>query len=345
MNNETANVPEKIRQEAKARALAIITAEKGCISYVKPEDLETQSLFIPIVSVIKPIPGDFHDNIPNIGILPKVPLMNLMREKAGVHITRTDTSKRGEYIWIAHSFGERRQPDGTMATDDSSYEFDAEKRAELDFINDSKNKYTTDILKRKHVLELCKFAEQRAVTGAQLALIHKLAKLPASFKTPEELMRGMIVVRYDRNVNGIMQDPNMRGAIIQHALGATETVFGPQTRQIEAQPATTPEAQAEPEQGAGDGGKDPLDTFTDDIPWDEKPEDIARRHLSNFLDMPDPRLKNSAGWKVACELIRAMVNDKDANLQGMNDLIKRTEGWLTKNKVTLPTNEKKAGEV
>jgi len=234
--DSTANVPDVIRQEAKAKALKIIEANAGCVSYVKPEDLETQNLFVPVVSIIKPTAEEFHKFIPGIGILPKVPLMNTIAEKAGVNIQRTETSKRGEYIWVGHASGDKRMPDGSMRTDDASYEYDVQKRAELDFLKDSEKaqekKYTTDIAKRKYILELCKFADQKAATGAQLALIHKLAKIPASFKTPEELMKGMIVSRIDRNVNGIMADPNMRDAIIQHALGATEAVFGP-AKQIE----------------------------------------------------------------------------------------------------------------
>lgn len=214
---------------AKSRALEIIEANPGCVSYVKPEDLETQSLFIPIVSVIKPAREEFHDPIPGIGIMAKVPLMNLICEKAGVNIHRTETTKRSEYVWIAHCFGDKRQPDGTMLARDASYEFDAEKRAELDFINKPDN-YRTEVLRRKHVLELCKFGEQKAVTGAQLALIHKLAKIPPSFKTPEELMRGMIVFRIDRNVNGILADPQMRRAAVALAVGASDQLFGPQIR-------------------------------------------------------------------------------------------------------------------
>ena len=224
--DSTDNVPAKIAQEAKARALAILATEPGCISYVRPEDLETAALFIPIVSIIKPTPDDFYPPIPGVGIMAKPQLVNLLREKAGVEILNTETQKRGEYVYHAHVTGQKRQPDGSMLSQDASYEFDAEKRAELDAINQP-DKYKGDIGKRKHLLELCKFGEQRAVTGAQHALIHKLAHVARSFRTPEELLKGMKVLRIDRNVNGIMADPSMRTAIIQHALGASEQVFGP----------------------------------------------------------------------------------------------------------------------
>jgi hypothetical protein len=246
MSDTTNNVPDVIRQEAKAKALAILNSEPGCISYVRPEDLETAALFIPVVSIIKPTAEDFYPPIPKIGIMAKPPLVNLLREKAGIDILRTETEKRGEFIWHAHVFGQKRQPDGTMLSDDANYEFDAEKRSELDALNQP-DKYRTDIDKRRHLLETAKFGEQRAVTGAQHALIHKLAHCARSFTTPQELMRGMKVLRIDRNVNGIMADPNMRGAIIQHALGSTEQVFGP--KEIEKQSAAAPQRRIDPDSG------------------------------------------------------------------------------------------------
>jgi hypothetical protein len=298
MSNETQNVPDTIREEAKQRALKIISENPGCISYVRPEDLETASLFIPVITVIKPVKEEFHDYIPDIGIMPKVPLMQRIREGAGVNIHDTDVAKQSEYIWIAHSSGDQRMPDGTMEPADAVYEFDAEKRAELDFINDKKNRYTTDIAKRKHVLELCKFGASKAETGAQLRLICKLAKIQRSFKTEADLMRGMILSRVDRNVNGIMADPGMRSAIIQHALGATEDVFGP--KQItaasevdepaeEQKPAAAPqrkldyesgEVPPEPEQQEGQA-----DLFHDDIPFPETNAEKIKRIREQIVDL------------------------------------------------------------
>jgi hypothetical protein len=225
-NQNLENLPDFYRKEAKRKAMAVLELGKNCMSYVLPEDLETSLLFVPVVSIIRPTKEDFYDPIPQVGIMAKPPLMNLIKEKAGVEIIRTDTAKRGEFIWIAHAWGEKRQPDGSMITQDASYEFDAEKRSELDCINQPQ-KYNTDVLKRKHLLETAKFGEQRAVTGAQHALICKLAKCARSFKTPEELMRGMTVVRIDRNTDGILSDPQMREAALRNAMGARDELFGP----------------------------------------------------------------------------------------------------------------------
>lgn len=311
---------------AKSRALKIIEANPGCMSYVRPEDLETQSLFVPIVSVIKPALGEFHDPIPGIGIMAKVPLMNTIREKAGVNIHRTETTKRSEYVWVAHCIGDKRQPDGTMLSQDASYEFDAEKRAELDFINDASSKYpkyTTEALKRKHVLELCKFGEQKAVTGAQLALIHKLAKIPPSFKTPEELLRGMIVCRIDRNVNGILADPQMRQAATQLALGASESIYGPRPvraiasgagLEIPAEEVHEPEPDDDPfgeKEAAAQAAAQAAEAKPELDPRAE-----ARLKLEEWL-LSDV-LKGSAK-----AVIRAQLADQAATLEALQDTIRR----------------------
>lgn len=273
--------------DAKARALKVIEDNKGCVSYVRPEDLDTAALFLPVVSVIKPTREDFYDPIPGVGIMAKPQLVNLLREKAGVNILRTETGKRGEWIYHAHVYGTKRQGDGTMLEGDASYEFDVEKRAELDAINQP-NKYGTPATLRKHMLELAKFGEQRAVTGAQHALIHKLAHVARSFKTPEELMRGMIVLRIDRNVDGLLRDPQMREAVINHALGATQQIYGPRNVTEKTQIAA-PAQESEPAEQPAPEAADDFDA----PPPEEQPPFVA----------PDPR-------KALRDQLAAVIADK-----------------------------------
>lgn len=244
---ETKNAPAIIQSEAKNRALKIIEQNKDCMSYVRPEDLSTSALFVPVVSVIKPTQDDFYPLIPKVGIMAKPQLVNLICEKAGVEILRTETEKRGRYTWVAHVYGQKRQPDGTMLPKDASYEWDAENRAEEDILRQP-DKYKTDTQKRLHVLELAKFGEQRAVTGAQHALIHKLAHVARSFQSPQELMRGMIVARVDRNIDGVLADPEMRQAALDRMLGATESIYGPtehEQQRIEAPTEDRPQTVAD----------------------------------------------------------------------------------------------------
>jgi hypothetical protein len=322
MNGNQETALSTVVAEAKQRALRVIEANPGCVSYVKSEDLETQSLFVPIVSVIKPKVEEFHDLIPGIGIMAKVPLMNTIREKAGVNIHHTETTKRGEYVWVAHCFGDKRQPDGTMLAQDAAYEFDAEKRAELDFINQP-DKYKNEILKRKHVLELCKFGAQKAVTGAQLALIHKLAKIPPSFKTPEELMRGMIVCRIDRNVNGILADPRTRRVATQLAFGASDTIYGPQERRAIS-------ADVGAETPVEEVHEPPAAEPVDEDPFGEKEAAAEKEAAQKEMDPKTAARLTLEEWllsdilkKSAKEVIRAQLADKDITLEALQNTIKR----------------------
>jgi hypothetical protein len=332
--DSTENIPARIQAEARDRALKVIEANPDCASYVRPEDLETAALFIPVVSVIKPTKDDFYDPIPQIGIMAKPPLVNLLKEKAGVNILRTDTEKRGEYVYVAHCFGEKRQPDGTMLQGDSSYEFDAAKRAELDAINQPQ-KYGTDIGKRKHLLETAKFGEQRAVTGAQFSLIHKLAHVARSFKSPEELMRGMIVCRVDRNVNGVLADPGLRQAALGQLLGAKETVFGKAEApaQIELAPERPAPRTVDPQSGEVLPQQQAPQTFElapDD--WEEEPAKaeppkpdpvaVAKDQLRGYLKRMMPA-------KGVAE-INAMLDNSEATLQDVSLLIDRCEVYLQK---------------
>lgn len=280
MDSITSNIPDAIRQEAKQRALKIIEANLGCTSYVRPEDLETATLFIPVVSVIKPTKDDFYDSIPKIGIMAKPPLVNLIREKAGIEVLRTETEKRGEFSWHAHVYGQKRQPDGTMLPDDASYEFDAKLRSELDCLGQP-DKYNTEIKKRMHLLETAKAGESRAVTGAQHALIHKLGHVARSFKTAEELMRGMIVVRIDRNVDGVLADPGLRSVALDRMLGATEAIYGPKQPETQTAPRTVDEESGEILTPAAEPGQGGL--FPEAEPAKPEPEKSPVESLKEIL--------------------------------------------------------------
>lgn len=319
----TENVPAKIQAEAKQRALAVLNSEPNCVSMIRPEDLETAALFIPVVTIIKPVQGDFYDPIPKIGIMAKPPLMNTIREKAGVEILRTETSKRGEHIWVAHAYGQKRMPDGTMFPDDAGYEFNADERAEADILGQP-DKYRSETSKRLHVLEMAKFGEQRAVTGAQHALICKMAKVARAFKTPEELMRGMKVLRIDRNVNGILQDPGMRQAVIDHALGVTKEIYGPD-KQLGSAPVprtvNVENGEVIQQPPAGDLFEDAEDEKPPAA--EPTPEDKARAILESYRE----KIKGMAEGR-ATKLLEKMLAKKDATLDELNALIDRFEAAL-----------------
>ncbi len=326
MENSTANVPETIRIEAKARALKIIEANKGCISYVRPEDLETATLFIPVVTAIIPVKQEFHEFIPNIGIMPRVPLMNRIREAAGVGITRTDTVQESEDVWVATSYGEKRKPDGTMEPDTATYEFNANTRSEMDFIKHPE-KYTTDIAKRKHLLELRNFGRSKAETGSQLRLIAKLAKIERSFKTEADLLRGMVVLRYDRNVNGVLADPGLRQAALGQMLGAKDAVFGPQPAPLGIEMKDDAPAPRTFDAETGEMIEKPAATFEDDLPWeDEKPEPSA---LDAAKDALRAYMKKALPQK-ALDQINAALSDSAVTLETVNALVDRCAAYVQK---------------
>lgn len=313
--------------EAKQRALKVIEQNQGCVSYVRPEDLDTAALFLPVVSVIKPTKEDFYDPIPGVGIMAKPQLVNLLREKAGVNIIRTETEKRGEWVYHAHVYGEKRQPDGSMLTGDAAYEFDCEKRAELDAINQP-NKYGTPVAARKHLLELAKFGEQRAVTGAQHALIHKLAHVARSFKSPDELMRGMIVLRIDRNVDGLLRDPQMRQAAMNLMLGKRDEIYGPGESTVTPAAIAAP---AEPAPADDDGFADAPDEqppFAAPAAAAPDPRDQVRAQLNAILadtakrDTLSKKLDKASG-KSAVDLIAEAVSDEAATADALQALLTR----------------------
>jgi hypothetical protein len=155
--------------------------------------------------------------------------------------------------------------------------------------------------------------------------------VPASYKSPEELMRGMIVLRIDRNVDGLLRDPQMREAAINLAIGASGQIYGPEKRGTPARAAIAQDAGLEIP--AEEVTEPPADDFQDDIPWEEKPEDAAFRKLRNFLEIPQLHPQ-------ARELIEVTLADKDATLEAMTQLIERTEAWLEKAKIPRPAGAK-----
>jgi hypothetical protein len=147
-------------------------------------------------------------------------------------------------------------PDGSYRTSSvQQYEFDVDVRSEEDFLNDKKGRYTSDIEKRKHVLELKKVARQRAATGARLRVIRELVGIPIAF-SKDDFMRALVVSRIQVNTDEMLADPGMRQAAIGHAVGAAESMYGSPERDV------TPSAAALPQARDAEGG---MEDFEDDI--------------------------------------------------------------------------------
>lgn len=313
-------------------ALAVVQKHEQAkdLVFVRPEDLQTQAMFVPEVTVLHATPEDFH-RISGGQMMPKSYHTDRIGQAAGISFIAEGcgTRKEGENVYVGYAQGRKRLPDGTWRISGvHEYEFDVDSRAREDFLANP-DKYPTDVAKERHVLELKRFARQRAGTGARLKVIRELAGIPIAFR-PEQINRAMVVCRIAVNTSELLATPGMQQAAIQQAVGTQPMLFGPEPRDVTPdRPALeAPAATADPLPD-GKPEEPPEDDFQDDIPWDESPETVARRGLENFLALE--RLHPEAR-----QLIEAMLADKNATLEAMNNLAERTNAWLEKAGVPRP---------
>lgn len=314
--------------------------------FVRPEDLQTQRMFVPQLTVLHATPDDFH----NISgqMMPKSYYTDRIGEAAGVSFIaeHCGVRKEGENVYVGFAQGRRRLSDGSWRTSQvHEYEFDVDVRAEEDFLKDTKGKYKTEVDKQKHRLEYKKFARQRAGTGARLKVIRELVGIPTSFK-PQQMQKAIVVSRIAVNTDELMADPNMREAAIQQAVGAQAQLFGPGQGHGERQVITEDagleipvEEVHEPEPENGNGQEQSADDFQDDIPWNEDPRETIRRGLQHILD-------NNA--EVYClpaeplEIIKSSVDMPNITLEAIQDVEKRTKDYIARKE---QGNEKYAAHI
>nr|BDD43751.1 hypothetical protein 11 [bacterium] len=240
MKDLPAVIEEKSKLVAKYR-------QEGSMVFVQEEDLNTQSLFLPEIVLVKGTQDDFHNIQGNW--MPKGYQVDKIGEASGICFIAEICGVRKESanVYIGFAQGKKRLPDGTWRTSQvHEYEFDVDVRAEEDFLNDSskdKPKYTTEKAKRKHFLELKKFARPRAGTGARLKVIRELTGMPISFKM-NQIKNAFVFSRIAVNSDKLLETPEMRQAALQQAIGAREAVFGPkQTDEPKALPVNTETAE------------------------------------------------------------------------------------------------------
>jgi len=322
------------------KALAVIQEhEKNQdLVFVRPEDLQTQRMFVPQLTVLHATPDDFH----NISgqMMPKSYYTDRIGEAAGVSFIAEHCSVRkereGENVYVGFAQGRRRLPDGTWRTSQvHEYEFDVDVRAQEDFLK-KPDKYKSDVEKEKHRLEYKKFARQRAGTGARLKVIRELVGIPTSFK-PQQMQKAIVVSRVAVNTDELLADPNLREAAIQQAVGVQRQLFGPGYGNVERQVLTEDagleipaEEVHEPEaEGDGNNNNEPPSTatdFQDDIPF-EDPAETVRRGLQHILD-------NNA--EVYClpaeplEIIQGILNTPNTTLEALQDVETRIMDYITR---------------
>jgi len=177
------------------------------LTYYRENEVVQNELYSTQVTEIVVGPDMFHNISGNL--YPAKGLTNNIGSAAGIEFfpaVRTDTVYGDEVIQSdglhirkacgikCTKQGRKMRPDGSWQTSSPcTYEFNWEDRAELDFIA-TPEKYSSDIAKRKHILELKKFASQRASTGAELMVIRELTGMPTAFKKAELDAAGSVMM-------------------------------------------------------------------------------------------------------------------------------------------------------
>jgi hypothetical protein len=168
------------------------------LTYYRENEVIKNELYSTQITEIIVNPDMFHNITGNL--YPKKGLTNDIGSASGIEFLPTvkdepvygdeiinpDGSKSRKLCGVKTTKqGRRMRPDGSwQLSSPCTYEFNWMDRAELDFIA-TPDKYKSEIAQRKHILELKKFASQRASTGAELMVIRELTGMPTAFKKEE----------------------------------------------------------------------------------------------------------------------------------------------------------------
>ena len=376
---ETENVP------AIQKAIATLASFKNKgMTFARREDMESVSQqYQPLVTIVEFQPPDFTDM--GMGnMYPGKGATNRIGDAAGVSFiegvggTREEGSMsslklvkteggyyqiEGKYTVVGTAQGERLKPDGTPRRSSvCEYGFDVVNRTNAEIVKDQQKaaadrKLTTELSCRARLLELQKFAVQRARTGAELAVIRELVGMPTTFKK-EQVATGcqMLFSQVIENnrfklavLSEVMQTQDGRAAVVQALFGQSRSVFGPGGPQpaidiepprqllggdgtpIEGETTTQPvphtvetKAAEEPETPQPTA---PGDDFVDDVPWDSSEEIIVK--LKRCLDIK--KLHSHARYE-----IDKILRVEKPELKELETLLRRTTTWLEKAGIPLP---------
>ena len=323
MATKTENLPAVQTNE---NALQLIQKHKSNkdLVFVAEEDLHTQVMFIPVVVAIHATPDDFHNISGNL--MPKGYQVDRIGEASGISFVAENCGvrKESEDVYVGYAQGKKRLPDGTWRPSSvCEYEFDVKTRSEEDFLNDSKKrepKYKAEIDRKAHILQLKKFARQRAGTGARLKVIRELTGMPISFK-PNEIQKAMVFSRVAVNTDMLFADPEMREAAIQLATGTARDIYGPQKHSPNYQINGKEQEQLE----APEEEDPPFNTEPSASPEEEEIE-------ANLKEL-EGLSKVSYLHKDAKSLAEDMLNQEKPNLDAVIALIEQIREWLNKPQV------------
>ena len=339
MSEETKNLPAV----PVPNPLQLVQKHKSNhdLVFVAEENLRTGTMFLPEVVVIHATQDDFH----NISgkYMPKGHQTDRIGEAAGISFIaeHCGTRMEGKDVYVGYAQGKKRLPDGTWRSSSvCEYEFAISVRSEEDFLNDAKKqqpRYTNEVDKKAHVLQLKKFARQRAGTGARLKVIRELTGMPVSFKQ-NEIGKAMVFSRVAVHTDLLLQDPRMRDAAIKAALSASGNIYGPtkddyqvENRGTEGAHGATTQIEAPKEQ-------------EEEIPFGPGPEeqnhteaDEIRVNIAQLKQLREIDYLSTEAQKQT----DAILAQETPSLEATTSMIERILGWLKDPRVVKKHGEYK----
>ena len=299
-------------------ALAVVqeAERQHDLVYVKPEDLQVQKMFVPVVTRIPATPDDFHNISGNY--MPKGHLTDKIGLAAGIDFYEgaCGVEKIDDHTWVGRAQGRRRLPDGTWLTSPIlEYEFDAEIRAEEVFEKDREGKYKDEKARKLLLIEFKKFGRARANTGARYRVIRELVGMPISFKR-DQLQKALVVHRIAVNTDAMIEDPNLRQAAIGHALHVEAHIFEPE------EPKQLEERLVE-ENGEGEGPEIDFGTAPEE-PATEKDDPVqeAKMRLEEYQNNEAVSSYVTKGnGRHPIQAIKETLADENATLEEIENLI------------------------
>ena len=328
MAKEEQNNLPTVREQAKT--LVEKYRSQNYLVFVNPEDLNTQTMFLPEVVLVNSTPEEFH-NINN-KFMPKRHQTDRIGEAAGVVFLEDNCGTRidkidGNTVYVGFAQAKKRLPDGTWRVSSiCEYELNPIKRVEEDVLRDTKGKYKTEKDQKLALLNYQKFGRARASTGARLRVIRELTGMPTAIEA-KDLSKAMVFCRIALNTDQLLQQPELRETAVKLALGAKETIYGPD-RQLEHRPQYEVSGNGEAQEA-------------EEIPFDtpaEPESDLEKDEIEKGIAYLRELAKITYLHKDARALALEEINRVEHNLDVVNGTIGRIEDWLN-----LPATTKKYG--
>ncbi len=275
----------------------------------RPEDFSTSPLIKLELAVVKIDPRDVREGgeVHTIGgqKTPSRSALDKIADATGIDFTESRSWKEDEHTWVCSMTGRRKQPDGTWRYATADYELDLEARAE-----EIRKRNGSQASKETEILQLRKFARQRANTGARLRVIRALTGLKTGF-TPDELSRPFVFPRFSVNMEAALRDPDMKRAALNQALGVTADLYGASAEPRDVTPRAEEPAQIEApaEEEAG------VEFAADEAP---DPRDALRNQLQDFLNA------DTLGSEI-CSVIGAVKDNPQASVEALQNMVNSAE--------------------